>query len=90
MAVATAQMKAPDERRQVSLPSDACAWPARSDELLRAAGYDPDAIRRRKESGAPWRMHPRHMVMALAASAFVPTLALVAFAIAARVVVALF
>jgi hypothetical protein len=65
------------------------AWPARSDELLRAAGYDPDAIRRRNEAGTPWKMRPRHMLAVLIASALVPALSLIALAMITRIAAAL-
>ncbi len=68
------------------LPSAEYAWPMRSDELLRAAGYDPEAIRWRMATGSPWRVRPGHMIAVLLAAAICPALALVALAAIARAV----
>ncbi len=82
------QTEVPVEHRQTPTPEAAYAWPTRSDELLRAAGYDPDAIRRRTENGTAWRILPRHLLAALAASILVPALALGALAVIARLLLA--
>lgn len=69
------------------LPSTEYAWPMRSDELLRAAGYDPEAIRWRMATGSPWRIRPGQMAAVLLAAALGPALVLVALATIARAVV---
>lgn len=77
------------ERPLPLAPSAEYAWPSRSDELLRAAGYDPEAMRWRMETGNPWRISTAQMVAVLAAAALGPALALVTLAAIVRVVVIL-
>lgn len=70
-------------------PSAEHAWPLRSDELLRAAGYDPEAMRWRTETGRPWRISPTQMIAVLLCAALGPVLALATLAAIVRVVVIL-
>lgn len=70
-------------------PSAEYAWPLRSDELLRAAGYDPEAMRWRMETGSPWRISTAQMAAVLLTAALGPGLALATLAAIVRVVVIL-
>ncbi|VVD76499.1 hypothetical protein PCA20602_00882 [Pandoraea capi] len=62
------------------------AWPLRSEELLRAAGYDPEAMRWRIETGSPWRASIAQIIAVLLAATFGPVLALTIIAAIVRVV----